>query len=186
MYRSLDKYGKCLIVDGMIRFDYITRSACVHLFDITKQPLSMKLSCCTNMCFFYWKLLVFTKATGQYEARHLTQIIELIDVNQSSCNAEAGQCECLLDISRQLACTKLGSRGKYQPMQYGWVRTSRLLGYLVHTCHLPIDIQQIYCSTQTGQHSRLQHSCCPVWVLQPIHVALMLASLCIWTSLGHH
>ena len=50
---------------------------------------------------------------------------------------------------------KLGSRGKYQPMQYCWVYTSRLLGYLVHTCHLPIDIQQIYCSTQTGQHSRL-------------------------------
>ena len=70
--------------------------------------------------------------------------------------------ECLLDISRQLACIKLGSRGKYHPMQYCWVHTSRLLGYLVHTCHLPIAIQQIYCSTQTGQHSRLQRSCCPV------------------------
>ena len=76
----------------------------------------------------------------------------------------------LLDISRQLACMKLGSRGKYQPVQYCWVHTSWLLGYLVHTCHLSIDIQQIYCSTQTGQHSRLQRSCCPVWVLQPIHV----------------
>ena len=75
----------------------------------------------------------------------------------------------LLDISKQLAYMKLGSRGKYQPMQYCWVHTSRLLGYLVRTCHLPIDIQQIYCSTQTGQHSRLQCSCCPVWVLQPIH-----------------
>ena len=33
----------------------------------------------------------------------------------------------MLDISRQLAYTKLGSRGKYQPMQYSWVHTSRLL-----------------------------------------------------------
>ena len=31
------------------------------------------------------------------------------------------------------------------------------------------DIQQICCSAQTGQHSRLQRSCCPVWVLQHIH-----------------
>ena len=37
----------------------------------------------------------------------------------------------LLDISRQLACMKLGSREKYQPIQYCWVHTSRLLGYLV-------------------------------------------------------
>ena len=58
----------------------------------------------------------------------------------------------LLDISRQLSCMKLGSRGKHQPMQYCWVYTSQLLGYLVHTCHLPIDIQQ------------LQY-------LQPVHVA---------------
>ena len=36
----------------------------------------------------------------------------------------------LLDISRQLACMKLGSREKYQPIQYCWVHTSRLLGYL--------------------------------------------------------
>ena len=40
------------------------------------------------------------------------------------------QC-CLLDISRQLACMKLGSREKYQPIQYCWVHISRLLGYLV-------------------------------------------------------
>ena len=39
----------------------------------------------------------------------------------------------LLDISRQMACMKLGSRGKYQPMQYCWVHTSQLLGYLVYT-----------------------------------------------------
>ena len=37
----------------------------------------------------------------------------------------------LLGISRQLACMKLGSREKYQPIQYCWVHTSRLLGYLV-------------------------------------------------------
>ena len=40
----------------------------------------------------------------------------------------------------------------------------------VHTCHLPRDIQQICCSTQTGQHSPLQGSCCPVWALQHIHI----------------
>ena len=53
----------------------------------------------------------------------------------------------LLGISRQLACMKLGSREIYQPIQYCWVHTCRLLGYLVHTCHLPIDIQQVSCST---------------------------------------
>ena len=71
----------------------------------------------------------------------------------------------LLDISRQLACVKLGRREKYQPIQCCW---AGCLGYPVHTCHLPIDIQQIYCSVQTGQHSCLRHSCCPVWALQHI------------------
>ena len=60
----------------------------------------------------------------------------------------------LLDISRQLACMKLGRREKYQPIQYCW---AGCLGYPVHTCHLPIDIQQIYCSAQTGQHLCLRH-----------------------------
>ena len=32
------------------------------------------------------------------------------------------------------------------------------------------DIQQIYCSIPTGQHSPLQGSCCPVWALQHIHI----------------
>ena len=32
------------------------------------------------------------------------------------------------------------------------------------------DIQQIYCSIPTGQHSPLQRSCCPVWALQHIHI----------------
>ena len=68
----------------------------------------------------------------------------------------------LLDISTQLACMKLGRREKYQPIQYCW---AGCLGYPVHTCHLPIDIQQIYCSAQTGQHLRLRCSCCPVWAL---------------------
>ena len=36
----------------------------------------------------------------------------------------------------------------------------------VHTCHLLRDIPQICCSTQTGQHSPLQSSYCPVWALQ--------------------
>ena len=62
----------------------------------------------------------------------------------------------LLDISRQLACMKLGRREKYQPIQYCW---AGCLGYPVHTCHLPIDIQQIYCSAQTGQHERRTGHC---------------------------
>ena len=67
-----------------------------------------------------------------------------------------------LDISRQLACMKLGSREIYQPIQYCWVHTCRLLGYLVHTCHLPIDIQQVSCSTPdrtAGQHAALMLPC---------------------------
>ena len=72
----------------------------------------------------------------------------------------------LLDISRQLACMKLGRREKYQPIQYCW---AGCLGYPVHTCYLPIDIQQIYCSAQTGQHLRRRHSCCPVWAVQHIY-----------------
>ena len=35
----------------------------------------------------------------------------------------------------------------------------------IYTCRLPRDIQQICCSTQTGQHSPLQGSCCAVWAL---------------------
>ena len=72
----------------------------------------------------------------------------------------------LLDISRQLACMNLGRREKYQPIQYCW---ADCLGYPVHTCYLPIDIQQIYCSAQTGQHSCRRHSCCPVWAVQHIY-----------------
>ena len=60
---------------------------------------------------------------------------------------------------------KLGRREKYQPIQYHW---AGCLGYPVHRCHLPIDIQQIYCSAQTGQHEHLQRSCCPLWALQHI------------------
>ena len=32
------------------------------------------------------------------------------------------------------------------------------------------NVQQICYSAQTGQHSRLQRSCCPVWALQHIHL----------------
>ena len=79
----------------------------------------------------------------------------------------------LLDISRQLACMKLGSREIYQPIQYCWVHTCRLLGYIVHTC-----IQQVSCSTPDRTafalaalmlpclgycNLYLQRSCCPVW-----------------------
>ena len=42
----------------------------------------------------------------------------------------------------------VGRREKYQPIQYCW---AGCLGYPVHTCDLHIDIQQIYCSAQTGQ-----------------------------------
>ena len=87
----------------------------------------------------------------------------------------------LLDISRQLACMKLhvGRREKYQPIQYCW---TGCLGYPVHTCHLPIDIQQIYCSAQTGQHSRLRRSCCPVWALQHICTITCTVCTCIYSS----
>ena len=86
-------------------------------------------------------------------------------------------CVHLLDISRQLACMKLGRREKYQPIQYCW---AGCLGYPVHTCHLPIDIQQIYCSAQTGQHSRLRSSCCPVWALQ--HICTVHTCTCTWAG----
>ena len=44
----------------------------------------------------------------------------------------------------------------------------------VHTCQSLRNVQQICCSAQTGQHSRLQCSCCPVWALQHIHVFICL------------
>ena len=42
---------------------------------------------------------------------------------------------------------------------------------VMHTCWLLRNVQQICCSAQTGQHERLQRSCCPVWALQHIHTA---------------
>ena len=89
----------------------------------------------------------------------------------------------LLNISRQLACMKLGRREKYRPIQYCW---AGCLGYPVHTCHLPIDIQKIYCSAQTGQHSHLQRSCCPVWALQHIYTSTCTCiKLKCFTELQH-
>ena len=44
----------------------------------------------------------------------------------------------------------------------------------VHTCRLLRNVQQICCSAQTRQHSRLQRSCCPVWALQHIYSAVSL------------
>ena len=58
------------------------------------------------------------------------------------------------DISRQLAY-----------MKYCW---AGCLGYPGHTCHLPIDIQQIYCSAQTGQHEHLGTAA----YIHAVHVAL--------------
>ena len=64
---------------------------------------------------------------------------------------------CLLDIPRQLTCMKLQVLGNcislYNPaMSFA-------------------DIQQICCSTQTGQHSPLlRGSCCPVWALQRMYI----------------
>ena len=89
-------------------------------------------------------------------------------------------CMYLLDISRQLVCMKLGRREKYQPIQYCW---AGCLGYPVHTCHLPIDIQQIYCRAQTGQHSHLQRSCCPVWALQHIYIVTVFVGCCLATKI---
>ena len=58
-----------------------------------------------------------------------------------------------LDIPRQPTCMKLGTRELYQPIQ---------------SCHVIClgisNESQVY--TQTGQHSPLQGSCCPVWALQ--------------------
>ena len=51
-------------------------------------------------------------------------------------------CVYLLDIPRQPTCIKLGTGGLYQPIQ----------SYMCKQGHLPRDIQQICCSTQTGQH----------------------------------
>lgn len=52
--------------------------------------------------------------------------------------------------ARQLTCMKLaGRRGKYQPTC--WVHTNRmLLGYCISS--YVIDIQQMCCNIQTGQH----------------------------------
>ena len=53
----------------------------------------------------------------------------------------------------------------------------------VHTCRLLRNVQQICCSAQTGQHSLLQRSCCPVWALQHILAGLMVSSLCVTTTI---
>ena len=123
------------------------------------------------MCSLWWPLNHWIKTAANYTAVELWVMLAVV------CGAKTSEGKHLfnteshfnLDISRQLACMKLGSRGKYQPTQYCWVRTNQLLGYLVHTCHLPIDIQQI-----------LQRSCCPVWVLQPIHAAVV--NCCVNTA----
>ena len=69
---------------------------------------------------------------------------------------------------------KLGSREIYQPIQYCWVHTCRLLGYLVHTCHLPIDIQQVSCSTPDRAAFALAVLMLPClgYLLQLIHRSL--------------
>ena len=70
----------------------------------------------------------------------------------------------LLDIPKQPTCMKLRT-GEFYEHNYTILRDVSW----VHTCRLLRDIQQIYCSAQTGQHLPLQGSCCPVWALQHIH-----------------
>ena len=62
----------------------------------------------------------------------------------------------LLDISRQLACMKLGRREKYQPIQYCW---AGCLGYPVHTCHLPIAVPRQDSMSAAGTHAVLSGHC---------------------------
>ena len=89
--------------------------------------------------------------------------------------------------SRQLACMKLGSREIYQPIQYCWVHTCRLLGYLVHTCHLPRDIQQVSCSTPDRTafaHAALTLPCLGYCNLY-IHSSCQRQLFCIHPSSKH-
>ena len=131
------------------------------LFDIAKQPHGMKLrKCsCTSIAFFTDSCLSLSR---QYEAS-----IELIDVNQSSCNTETAQHSCLLDISRQL---KLGSRGNISLCSNCWVHTSQLLGYLVHTCHLAIaNILQYPNRTAFALQGIRATYICSAHAVQPLH-----------------
>ena len=43
----------------------------------------------------------------------------------------------------------------------------------VHTCRLLSNFNQSSCNTETGQHSPLQGSCCPVSALQLLHVYVL-------------
>ena len=140
-----------------------------------------------SLGFIYVCCLVTSNKIVAVRSLHSIRACSAHAVQASHCNYYVHvQCMyvCLLDISRQLACMKLGRREKYQPIQYCW---AGCLGYPVHTCHLPIDIQQIYCSAQTGQHSHLRRSCCPVWTLQHIYVHTCMYLCAGWlmvTELG--
>ena len=81
----------------------------------------------------------------------------------------------LLDIPRQPTCMKLGTGGLYKPLldiprHPTCMGTSGLGSYILFAYR---DIQQICCSTQTGQHSPMQGSCCPVWVLQHTYTCII-------------
>ena len=52
----------------------------------------------------------------------------------------------------------------------------------VHTCRLLRNVQR---SAQTGRHSRLQRSCCPVWALQHIHTYVHTYILYIQNSIQY-
>ena len=143
------------------------------LVDITKQPHSMKLSCCTNMYFFTDSCLSLPRQQTNMKQDTWPKVLSLLmSTKLVVTHRQNSICPCR-------AHAVLSMCYNYY-MQYCWIHTSWLLGYLVHTCYLPIDIQQIYCSTQTGQHCLyLQHSCCPVWVLLPVHVHVAQAEFVI-------
>ena len=88
----------------------------------------------------------------------LIHVLTII-MNEEALTSEGTHCmyisDCmhayLLDISRQLACMKLGSREKYQPTQYCWVHISRLLGYLVSYVPFAYRYPTNLLSVQTGR-----------------------------------
>ena len=88
------------------------------------------------------------------------------------CVMNPSMCACLLDIPRELACMKLGSRELYQPIH---VYTILDIAGLVHT---PRGIQQICCSTQTFALAGLMLSCLGTAIIYLLHDVCM----CVLTA----
>ena len=67
---------------------------------------------------------------------------------------------------------------KQPPCMKGACRTNNrfLWAVAVHTCRLLSNFNQSSCNTETGQHSPLQGSCCPVSALQLLFVCYCVLS----------